>query len=304
MGKVLVARTRTPDFVIGIVPDPQNMVRYYPLVWASLCDWLVAQKDVLNIKAVVCMGDNVDQPSVSEQWTAAMNGIGDVEAAGIPYLPVMGNHDYNGGDVEGRDADAFDANLGPAHFSGKSYYAGNYGSSNGNYYATIDYKLVSLLILMLELFPRAEAVAWAQSVIAANPSRQVIIVTHSFLTAEGTQTTDASDYGINNYGFSTSLYNGQEIWAAFKGYANLLAILCGHDLGAYAAHRSDNADDAHPVQQIFSNFQGDTNGGDGWVGLMRFSESDSKCYVTYYRTYEPSGLGEDEAKAFSFDWVP
>ena len=41
------------------------------------------------------------------------------------------------------------------------------------------------MVLTLELWPRNEAVDWAQAV-AAHPKHNVIVVTHSYLNANGT----------------------------------------------------------------------------------------------------------------------
>ena len=41
------------------------------------------------------------------------------------------------------------------------------------------------LVLNLELWPRTAVVAWAQPVVASHPDDNVIVATHSYLTASG-----------------------------------------------------------------------------------------------------------------------
>jgi len=304
MGMVLAARTLVPDFVIGVIPDPQYEVSNNPTVWTSLCDWFAAQKDALNVKAVLTVGDNVNSSNQSTEWSRASAGGATIEAAGIPYVPAIGNHDYDGDEVD-RVATSFDANFGPNRFTGKSYYGGCYNNSHTNYYVKLDISYVKLLILVLELFPTAAAVAWAAGIIDANTDRQAIILTHSYLTKGGNQTADNSAYGIDTYGFSHDDYNGQELWAALVApKATVIAVVSGHDISTpLTAHRSDNNKAGKSIIQTFQNYQAEANGGDGWIGLMQFSQADQQIHFTYYRTYEPSGLGYDEAKAFDADWV-
>ncbi len=58
-------------------------------------DWIVANRDVQNIRAVVSLGDEVDCPSAT-QFSNADLGYGKLDAADIVYSPLLGNHDYDG----------------------------------------------------------------------------------------------------------------------------------------------------------------------------------------------------------------
>ena len=76
------------------------------------------------------------------------------------------------------------------------------------------------LVLNLELWPRTEVVTWARRVVANNPRRNVIVVTHSYLTGNGSISRSNGGYGATSprYLFDHLI----------KVYPNVKLVLSGH----------------------------------------------------------------------------
>ena len=76
------------------------------------------------------------------------------------------------------------------------------------------------LVLNLELWPRPGVVDWARRVVAANPDKNVIVVTHSYLTKKGTILSNNGGYGSTSpkYLFDHLI----------KVYPNIKIVLSGH----------------------------------------------------------------------------
>jgi hypothetical protein len=89
-----------------------------------------------------------------------------------------------------------------------------------NAYHTFRAGDVDWLVINLELWPRQEVVAWAARVVAANPKKNVIVVTHSYLTKRG------KILGNNGgYGSTSPKYLADHL---VKRYTNVKIVLSGH----------------------------------------------------------------------------
>ena len=55
--------------------------------------WIIANRDRYNIKYVVQLGDLVDSPTDTTQWTNARAALTMLDGV-VPYAFVPGNHDY------------------------------------------------------------------------------------------------------------------------------------------------------------------------------------------------------------------
>src|SRR6185437_2141032 len=133
---------------------------------------------------------------------------------------------------------------------------------------------------ILEFMPRAESVSWAESVLQANPDKQVIVVTHSFTNVDGTRV-DLCDTDDMPPGNAT----GDDLWQVLRKYPNVMMVLSGHLTNGHAAHRTDIADNGNLVNEIFANYQTFPHGGDGWLRILTFHPTDNSISV---QTYSPS----------------
>ena len=92
------------------------------------------------------------------------------------------------------------------------------------------------LVLSLELWPRAGVVAWADGVIGRHPRHNVIVMTHSFLDADGAISTSNGGYGATD---------PMTVWRALEHHPNLVMVFAGHT--GQVTSTTVTAADGHPV---------------------------------------------------------
>lgn len=286
------------DFTIVALPDTQNYSQTYPQIFDSQTQWVANNAAAQNIKLVIGEGDIVNVSTQPTQWTNATHSIGILDQANIPYALAIGNHDYNTLPPTNRAATIFNQYFGPSRYAGKPYYgASNYPSgSNENFYETFTWGNKTYLILVLEFVPRAGAVAWAKSVLSSNTDKEVIVVTHSYLYSDGTTVDqcDTSDMVGDN--------DGVMLWSnLISQYPNISVVLNGHITNKFSARRSDVGVNGNFVHQIFANWQDWTNGGNGYLRIMKFSPSNNTIQVQSYSPYTGLFL-TDAANQFTLKW--
>ncbi len=271
----------TADFSFIMVPDV-HINGGTGAGWIAQANWIVANKTALNIQGVFSVGDFTSSgyvPDIANGWTQGFQAI---DGLGIPYGVAIGNHDYDSDNPSGRLSTTFDAQLGYARISGKTWFGGAWTDPNGqhaNEYILFTEPTTSrkFLVLFLELYPRPGALAWATGVIAANPGREVLVFTHAYQQddTQGTLADRASTFGPKLYGLPSVDASGVdiEVWAATQP---VRAVFCGHWING-ATHgniRTDTAVDGHKLYGIFSNWQayGVANG-PVWVLLLQFTST-------------------------------
>ena len=283
-----------PDFTFILFPDTQNEAQYFPQVMASQTKWVANNRTNLNIQAVLGLGDIVNDGASTAQQQNADAAIKVLDNAGVPYLLSIGNHDYDGANTgaSARNATGFNRWWGPGRYAGKSYYKGHYPSgSNENFYGTFTINGKPYLILVLEYIPRTASLNWAASVVQANPDKEVIVVTHSFTFVDGTRVDqcDTNDLNRDN--------DGDETWAAFASrYANIIMVVNGHLTAALGARRADLGVNGNLVNEMFSNYQTQANGGNGWLRIVTFHPNSNtisvKTYSPYLNAYKTDGANQ------------
>jgi hypothetical protein len=286
------------DFTIAVLPDTQNYSQTYPQIFDSQTQWIASNAAAQNIKLVIGEGDIVNVSSNATQWANAVHSIGILDQAQMPYALAIGNHDYDTLPPTNRKATLFNQYFGPSRYSGKPYYGTtNYPSgSNENFYETFTWGGKTYLILVLEFVPRSAAVAWANSVLSSNSDKEVIIVTHSYLYSDGTTVDqcDTSDMVGDN--------DGAMLWSnLISQYPNVSVVLNGHITNKFSARRSDIGVNGNFVHQIFANWQDWTNGGNGYLRIMRFSPSNNTIQVQSFSPYTGLFL-TDAANQFTLKW--
>jgi hypothetical protein len=287
---LLQAQVAAPDFSIVVFPDTQNEAQYYPQVLDSETQWVVDNQANLNIQAVLGEGDIVNDGASDDQLQNASTAYATLDNAGIPYFATIGNHDYDGADAGAatRTATGFNKWFGPARYAGKPYYLGNYpDGSNENFYGVLTINGKQYLILALEYYPRPSAVAWAKGILAANPDKEAIIVTHAYMFTDGTRV-DVCD--AQNMDPSTSTY-GDPLWDdLISQYPNVIMVLSGHFTSVSASRRADLGVNGNLVNQLFANYQEQPNGGNGWLRILTFHPAsntiDVKTYSPYLQQYK------------------
>ena len=281
----LSSQTGSSDFTFILLPDTQNEAQFFPAVLSSQTQWIVKNRASLNIQAVLGLGDIVNDGASPEQQGNADIGIRMLDDAGIPYFLSIGNHDYDGGEDEGivaRAVTGFNQWFGPARYAGKSYYQGNFPpGSNENFYGFLTINGKQYLILVLEFIPRTSSLDWAASIVQANPDKEVIVVTHSFLFVDGT-TADRCDTKDKPRADN----DGEQMWEGFVSkYSNIIMVVNGHLTDGLGANRSDLGVNGNLINSMFSNYQNLANGGDGWLRIVTFHPDANTISVQTYSPY-------------------
>ena len=286
------------DFTIVVLPDTQNYSQFYPQIFDAQTQWIAANQGSQNIRLVIGEGDLLNTATDPIQWQNAEHSIGILEQAKVPYVLAIGNHDYDSNPPRTRQATMFNQHFGPSRFAGSGYYgSSNYPAGSGeNFYATFTWGSKNYLILGLEYVPRDGALTWARSVLDANANREVIVVTHSYLFYDGTtvDSCDTQDMANDN--------NGELLWSKLLSqYSNISVVVSGHITKNLHARRSDVGVAGNFVHQLFANWQDWTNGGNGYLRIMKFSPSQNRIRVQTYSPY--SGLYlTSSADQFTLKW--
>jgi hypothetical protein len=300
----IVHAADTDPFTFAVLGDIQAETQANPSVLASECQWIVDNASSQNIKAVFSMGDLTEDAIDAELQSARTNCFDKLKAAGIINMPTMGNHDYDAMNTDGSRTEVFyNQYFGESYFAGDSWYIDNFNNDNANYYIKFTVGDRRFLVLDLDFFPLPATLEWADSIIEANPSYEIIIVTHAYLKKNGTLFQHDDLYSPETYGLSADSSSGQDLWDnLISNTTNVRAVLSGHDIcspnNAFvpATTISDSI-----VNQLFTNYQCADNGGDGWIGLLTLNTSLETGTMQFYRTYAPSGLGYDAA-TYSMSW--
>jgi len=289
------------DFEIAIFPDIQNMIRYNQAYSRSMFKWLADSAASRNVKAMLQVGDITDW-NTNAEWDTLNSQLSLITGSNLPYMFVPGNHDYgNGFNPSGRDATKYNANLGVAHYTGKPFYGGHFGSSNENFWIQFTAAGKKYVAVGLEFLPRDSVVTWAgaliDSIYIADPEAEVIIVTHAYQTMFGELATDTSYYSGGTYGMSAD-NSGYELWnKLIRKKANIRWVFSGHFLipnGYAGSGLTDKlivtGDNGNIINQIFINYQDDVNWGDGYFLRLKFKPSkgtvDASFYSSYYNAYD------------------
>ncbi|HLK07857.1 MAG TPA: metallophosphoesterase, partial [Candidatus Angelobacter sp.] len=241
------AQVNPPDFTVVVFPDPQNETQYFPQVLNSQTQWIVNNRQALNIQMVMTEGDNVNDGASTAQLQNLDAAFRLLDNAGIPYLLGVGNHDYNGFTPKiSRNLSGFNQWFGPGRFAGKAYFKGNFpAGSNANSYAVLTINGQQYLFLTLEYRPTSASLDWAESILAANPDNEVIVVDHSFVLKNNTREDLCDDQDM-----PASNATGQAVWMRLRKYNNVIMFLSGHFTGGSGARRADLGDNGNLLNQL------------------------------------------------------
>ena len=276
--------------VIGI-PDTQNYSSDFPQIFTAQTNWVVAQRNELDIRFVSHYGDIVNNADQVFQWENADTSMRILDDSGIPYGTCPGNHDVtpSGGSGQPFIPQEYINRFGPSRFVGDSFYRGASpsGLSNYQYFSAggVDFLALHLACDM----PVAE-LAWAQGILDSNKRRCVMVTTHRYMQdaedyTAGVPVVPSGRYPSIWYGFE-GLYDPQgiqseEAWQwFFRKNTNIFLINCGHFHEEYRQVSTNVA--GKPVHEVLADYQDDPNGGDGWLRIMKFDTVSGTIDVDSY----------------------
>jgi hypothetical protein len=287
LGGMLVGQSTPGEFTIVALPDTQIYAKSYPQIFAAQTKWIADHKTDMNIQLVLGLGDVVDAGGRTAQWQTADAAYRTLDGV-VPYMVAIGNHDYDANNPAGRTGSSknFNKYFGPWRYSGKNYWSGSYpAGSNENFYGTVMLGGKAYLVVVLECFPRDEALTWAAGVIKSNPTKDVIIVTHAFTYYDNMRMSKCDSNSSYNFGVAQD-NDGEDIWTKLASqYPNVVMVLSGHVVqGDGTGRRVDYGVNGNLVNEVLANYQSWTNGGNGYLRVMTFQPAFNQVIV---RTYSP-----------------
>ncbi|WP_439591349.1 PKD domain-containing protein [Microbacterium sp.] len=293
-GATVPGPTDADPFTFAVIPDTQNYTSNGPTapIIAQQAQWLVDTRTTLNTQFVVQVGDLVNDWPNATQWQRVSNGLKVLDDNGMPNAVVPGNHDFD--NATGAHT-AYDTWFPPSRYQNAIWtpstarYGGYMGQNqfgadaedraNMNNYSLFTAGGVDWLVLGLEWEASADALAWADRVLAAHPGRQVIMFTHAFVNLPGSRRTFAQRPGGTP---------PETTWGSFvRTHCQVRLVVNGHehagDLGE--ARRTDDNACGKPVHQILSDYQARANGGNGWLRYYRFDPPTGTMTAVTYSPY-------------------
>lgn len=232
--------------------------------------WVVDNQD--SIAYVPHVGDLVQNADwFEEEWVRASSAMQILEtgAPGVPYGIAFGNHDLRNlyGANSSVTGDTFiNQYFGNDRFFSNPYYGGHFSFNNNNHYVLFEIENMAFIGIHLE-YDRDydEAVlSWADDLLKQYPDRRGIVSRHAMIDEAG------------NY-----VSNGERVFEALADNPNLFLFLCGHIDGEYI--RTDEYN-GRTIFTVLSDYQGEPNGGDGWLRRLKFSPAGDLITV---RSYTP-----------------
>ena len=284
--------------VIGM-PDIQNYSEFYPQITLAQTQWIVANRDALDIEFVSQFGDLVNHgygPNSDVEWANARAGMKPLEDADIPLGVNAGNHCVleSGSPGQTFDPTNFLANFGPQRYTGRSWFGGASPSGLSSYqiFNTGPGEMPMIAIHLAIEYPHAE-LAWAQGVINANRDKPVMISTHRYMQ-------DAESYTFGVPAVPSGRY--PDIWYSFEGHynpdgimaeelfnhfiatnRNIFLVNCGHFHEEF--HQTSTNRFGLPVHEVLADYQDGPNGGNGFLRIMQFDTSANQISVSSYSPY-------------------
>jgi len=280
-GRKTVPPTPGPDFTLMTLPDTQYYsentggTRFHQFL--DQTNWIVSQRDAMNIAFVSHMGDIVDDgDSIPEEWVNANQAMTLLEdhattlrAYGIPFGAAPGNHDQSTNGDPASPSSYYNQYFGSSRYEGRPYWGGHYGNNNDNNYELFSASGLDFIILHLEYRTSADpaVIAWADALLKAYPDRRAIVTSH-WIVGQG-----------NPAAFGGQ---GQQIYDGLKNNPNLFLLLCGH---IHAEGRRSDTYEGRTVYSCLQDYQSSPNGGSGFLRYYTFSPAHNLITV---RSYSPT----------------
>jgi hypothetical protein len=245
------ARAADP-YMFVVVPDTQNytdFVNENNVYNIGQMNWIVNNRSSLNIKFVMHLGDfqnpgnpyrtqtnNIYEPDLTKpvgdvsdklaKWGRADAAIDVLDAAGVPYSLVPGNHDYLNNDTK-IEPYLYLKTFGPTRYinnpkfdeKGNPTYQGASPATSTFAWAGVStyHKFYAggytWLNIALQDIPDDNDLEWAQEIVNQNPNLPTILTTHEFVNTAGA----ANDYQHPDI-FNKFVKNNPQIVMTFNGH--------------------------------------------------------------------------------------
>jgi 3',5'-cyclic AMP phosphodiesterase CpdA len=282
-------RLRDPgSWTLAVLPDTQIYAESYPGFFTAQTGFLVQNKERLNIKFAVQLGDITNQ-NTDEQWRNARDAMSLMDGK-VPYAMAPGNHDFGPrGSAANRDT-YFSQYFDVATQKKQPTFGGTFEPDKmDNTFHLFEAGGRKWIVIALEWGPRDEVVEWANQVMDDHPDRTGILITHAYLYNDSTRY-DWKKYGAkqswNPYAYNTPkpVNDGEDLWQKLVRKHNFAFALNGHVLDNGTGYLASKNDAGKTVHQILQNYQMRELGGEGYLRLYEFLPDEKSVRI---RTYTP-----------------
>ena len=268
------------EFTLVMIPDTQYAVQNKPQLFYAQTDWILANRDTLNIPFVLHVGDIIEWPATANQWQRAKQGMSTLDGH-VPYQVAIGNHDMDAWSSGGaaaiatdRSTTLFNQHFPLSLFQAEPTFGGNHPTGlSDNTYFQFTAGGVDWLVISLKHDPTPTELAWADQVVAAHPDRLVIINSHDYQQGNGSQ--------------SQRTAAGEKIWnAVAKKHENVRFVFSGHWVSA--GMRVDEGDNGNRVYQIQADYQTSNQlmvNQNSYLRVMTVNPQDGTLDVSTYSPY-------------------
>ena len=286
------------------IPDTQkfNVARYE--YFDNPFNWMIDYKDRYNIKGVFGLGDVTDK-CLPEEWERADVQYNRLTGAGIPWMSIIGNHDYDGCSIAPHKTTYFDSIFNLDNIptmtmekDGVEYrFGGMYKDSLINSYFYLTVGETEYIMLFLECEPPRFVAQWADTVLAKNSDKRAIVLTHQYMNAAGQINSDAYyDQGLS----------GKALWEDhLANHNNIDMVICGHSTAATIRYCPRTNAYGRVVPQFLMDTQGldSSDPPASAIGIATFSADGSKVSFKYYSTslYETDEEGNVTSYGYYLD---
>ncbi|GAB3904235.1 FG-GAP-like repeat-containing protein [Mucilaginibacter boryungensis] len=297
----LKTNTAGADFTIAVIPDTQVYVETghntYPDHWmeyfTAQTQYIADHKTTDNIVYAIHVGDIVNDGDLYTQpWLRADTAMKILDASGVAYGTACGNHEqtpngipFSGSTNDGSTTVKYNQYMGTSRVGSKPWYGGTYlAGNNDSHYDLFSAGGLNFVVVFIEydesLMDNVNLGAWANSVLTTYASRKAIIVTHYV----GGPTTP-----------STFGNQAADLYSRIKAHSNVFLFVGGHVNGE--GFRQDTYS-GRTIKSYISDYQFRTNGGDGYMRLMKFSVANDLISV---QTYSPYRQNHGQSPYFETD---
>lgn len=307
---IMINTDPEPEYEIVVFPDLQNMVPgglpTRNAAGRSMFTWVRDSADDYNVKAVIGVGDMTEEGNNDPEWDTLNVWYAMLNTINIPYMTPPGNHDYNNRFTmfsTGRDLTKYNTHFGASRYASKPFFVDVFRPNKfENSLYKFDAGSRKYAVFVMEFFPTDSAMNWVSakcdSLLLADPERQVILTTHAYIRQQGERSTDDSPSSVNAYsagaGGVGADNSGDEIWDKLgKKKKNIRFIFAGHfikngvHVGTGFTHRIvSTGENGNVVDQIYVNYQDASDYGNGYMMRLRFAPTTGKVTVSFWSRYE------------------
>ncbi|WP_229054336.1 lamin tail domain-containing protein [Aeromicrobium sp. Leaf350] len=257
------------DFTIAWESDTQYYNEEFLQHQTAIHDYVLGQRENQNIQYLIHTGDIIDDWDQPYQWANADGEYARLDAAGLPYGVLAGNHDVGS---QLSNYSEFWKFFGEARYADNPWYGGSYQDNRGHY-DLISAGGIDFVMLYMGWDPQVDSIAWMNEVLAQYPERVAVINLHEFMLTTG---------GLGPV-------PQQILDEVVATNPNVRMVLSGHYHDAFT--RIDQFDDDgdgavdRDVYSMLFDYQGLPEGGQGFLRLLQFDNEGQSMRV---RTYSPS----------------